>query len=53
MITPCVQVCTINKQNVCTGCKRTIKEITNWTKYSPSKRKQIMRELKHRDIHKE
>lgn len=53
MRTPCVQVCTINKHNVCTGCKRTLEEIRNWIKYSPEQRDKIMRLLEHRDIYKD
>lgn len=29
---PCVKVCTLDAQNVCTGCGRTIGEIVNWSR---------------------
>ncbi len=27
---PCVSVCALNEEDVCTGCYRTGKEITDW-----------------------
>ena len=30
---PCVKKCKLIN-NICTGCKRTIEEITNWSRYS-------------------
>ncbi|MSQ68383.1 MAG: DUF1289 domain-containing protein [Gammaproteobacteria bacterium] len=46
MQTPCVQVCEIDTAlAVCRGCGRTLQEIGNWVRYSPSERLRIMREL--------
>jgi predicted Fe-S protein YdhL (DUF1289 family) len=47
MITPCIKVCTIEK-DTCTGCKRTLKEIAHWSQYTDQQRKKIMTELKQR-----
>ena len=45
-ISPCVSVCRIDKQSrICTGCKRAIDQITNWTKYTQEERIAIMKEL--------
>ena len=27
---PCARICSLNGQNICTGCGRTLKEITDW-----------------------
>ena len=27
---PCIRQCTLNKEDVCVGCYRTLKEILNW-----------------------
>ena len=50
METPCVQVCTINSDAFCIGCKRTREEIATWVYLTPERRKHIMRLLKHRHI---
>lgn len=45
-VTPCVSVCQINKETrTCTGCGRTIDEITQWTSYTDEKRMEIMKRL--------
>lgn len=31
---PCVRLCTLNAQDVCVGCGRTLADITGWTKMS-------------------
>lgn len=50
METPCVQVCNINKDDFCTGCKRTREEISQWLYLTPERRTHIMRLLKNRHI---
>ena len=44
-LTPCISVCTL-ENDICIGCGRTKKEITEWLKYSKKKRMIIMRRLK-------
>ena len=40
---PCTNICTIDYNvGFCMGCKRTIKEITNWSNLSDVKKKQIL-----------
>jgi predicted Fe-S protein YdhL (DUF1289 family) len=48
MKTPCISICKINKDGLCIGCKRTLKEISNWIKYTEYEREKILRELKNR-----
>lgn len=43
---PCIKVCVIHPEaRLCTGCLRSIDEITIWSKLSPEARQTIMDEL--------
>ena len=44
-LTPCINVCVL-QYGVCTGCKRTSKQIKNWITYTEEQRRQIMKGLK-------
>lgn len=47
---PCVQICVIHPQErICTGCLRTIEEITQWSRMSSDERSTIMAELPARE----
>ena len=46
---PCVSICIIHPQaKICTGCFRTIDEISSWSNMSDSERKGIIKELPNR-----
>ena len=46
---PCVNICIIHpRANICTGCFRSIDEISSWSKMSESERKGILKELPNR-----
>ena len=46
---PCVKICVIHPEaRLCTGCLRSIDEITMWSKLSPDARRAIMQELPER-----
>jgi predicted Fe-S protein YdhL (DUF1289 family) len=46
---PCVKICVIHPQaRLCTGCLRSIDEITMWSKLTPDARRAIMQELPER-----
>jgi predicted Fe-S protein YdhL (DUF1289 family) len=45
IISPCVSVCRINTDNICEGCRRTIKEIREWSTYSDKRRGIILKRL--------
>ena len=45
---PCINVCRI-VDGYCKGCRRTIYEITNWTKYTSNERMNILEKLDKRD----
>jgi len=43
---PCIQVCVVHpEERICTGCLRSIDEITRWSKMAPEERSEIMAEL--------
>lgn len=43
---PCVQICVVHpNERICTGCYRTIDEITRWSKMDSSERAEIMNDL--------
>ena len=43
---PCIKICVIHPEaRLCTGCLRSIDEITAWSKLSPQARQSIMEEL--------
>lgn len=43
---PCVQVCVVHPQErICTGCYRSIDEITRWSKMSNEERALLVQEL--------
>ena len=46
---PCVKRCVVHpEERICTGCLRTIDEITQWSKMAPDERSEIMQELPNR-----
>ncbi len=43
---PCVRICVVHPEaRLCTGCLRSIDEITRWSRMTPSERRAIMAEL--------
>lgn len=43
---PCIKICVIHPEaRLCTGCLRSIEEITIWSKLSPEARRAVMDEL--------
>ncbi|WP_171099883.1 DUF1289 domain-containing protein [Ruegeria sp. HKCCD7255] len=43
---PCIQICVVHPtERICTGCYRTIDEITRWSKMDSSERAKIMQDL--------
>lgn len=48
-INPCINVCTIdNDTNMCIGCKRTTKEISDWFWMNDEQKIEIMKTLETR-----
>ncbi len=47
---PCIDICVIHPETrLCTGCARSIDEITSWSKMSDDERLQIMTDLPQRE----
>ncbi|SPF80906.1 DUF1289 domain-containing protein [Pseudoprimorskyibacter insulae] len=43
---PCVKLCVVHPEaRICTGCYRSIDEITAWSRMTPEVRRQIMADL--------
>ncbi len=42
---PCVDICRLDAQGLCVGCRRTMDEITEWPRASEARRREILREL--------
>ena len=46
---PCIQICVVHpEERICTGCYRSIDEITRWSKMDNAERSAIMAELEGR-----
>jgi hypothetical protein len=43
---PCVDICRLNADGLCIGCRRTLGEISEWPHASDARRLEILRELK-------
>ena len=39
---PCVNICALDDDDVCTGCQRTVAEITRWSRMSNVERRQVL-----------
>jgi predicted Fe-S protein YdhL (DUF1289 family) len=42
---PCIDVCRLDAQGLCVGCRRTIDDIAEWPRASEARRREILREL--------
>lgn len=38
---PCIAVCVLDEDDVCTGCFRTANEITQWTRLTEDQRRKV------------
>lgn len=46
---PCVRICVVHPEaRICTGCMRSIDEITRWSKMTAEERRDIMADLPNR-----
>jgi len=47
---PCIKICVVHPEaRICTGCYRSIDEITRWSKMSNEERASVMEELAGRE----
>jgi uncharacterized protein len=42
---PCIDVCRLDAGGFCIGCRRTIEEITEWSRASEARRREILRDV--------
>jgi uncharacterized protein len=42
---PCIDVCKLDAQGLCIGCRRTIGEIAEWSQASDTRRREILHAL--------
>jgi len=47
---PCINVCRLNAQGLCVGCRRTLSEIADWPQASEARRLEILSALKTRAL---
>jgi predicted Fe-S protein YdhL (DUF1289 family) len=47
---PCISVCSLDANDVCTGCRRTLDEIARWGAMSPGEREAVMLRLARRRL---
>jgi uncharacterized protein len=40
---PCINICRLDGQGLCVGCRRTIDEIAEWSLASEARRREILR----------
>jgi predicted Fe-S protein YdhL (DUF1289 family) len=50
---PCVDICRLDSQGVCIGCRRTLGEISEWPHASDARRLEILSALKLRPLRAE
>jgi uncharacterized protein len=42
---PCIDVCRLDAQGLCVGCRRTLDEIAEWPRANEARRREILRAL--------
>jgi predicted Fe-S protein YdhL (DUF1289 family) len=47
---PCINICRLNAQGLCIGCRRTLSEIAEWSGASDARRLEIVSALKARTL---
>jgi hypothetical protein len=47
---PCIDVCRLDARGLCIGCRRTIEEITEWSRASEARRREILRDVAGRQV---
>jgi predicted Fe-S protein YdhL (DUF1289 family) len=47
---PCINICQLDAQGLCIGCRRTLDEIAEWSSASEARRREILRALTLRPV---
>jgi uncharacterized protein len=48
VLSPCIDICRLDAQGLCIGCRRTIAEISEWSRATEARRREILNDLKGR-----
>jgi uncharacterized protein len=51
VLSPCINICRLNAQGLCIGCRRTLSEIAEWSHASDARRLEILNALTTRTLH--
>ncbi|NQD94441.1 DUF1289 domain-containing protein [Pseudomonas sp. CrR25] len=42
VVSPCVQICALDDEDICIGCQRNVAEITRWSRMDNAERRQVL-----------
>jgi predicted Fe-S protein YdhL (DUF1289 family) len=42
VLSPCVNICALDEDDICTGCQRTVEEITRWSRMDNEERRKVL-----------
>ncbi|MGE8190962.1 DUF1289 domain-containing protein [Pseudomonas sp. NPDC086278] len=42
VLSPCVNICALDEDDICTGCQRTVAEITGWSRMDNAERREVL-----------
>ena len=45
---PCISVCALDTDDICTGCFRSLREIGDWSSYSNDEKREVVTEARQR-----
>jgi predicted Fe-S protein YdhL (DUF1289 family) len=45
---PCIDVCRLDAEGLCVGCRRTLNEIAEWSSAGEARRREILRDVARR-----
>jgi predicted Fe-S protein YdhL (DUF1289 family) len=45
---PCISVCVLDENDICTGCFRSAEEITDWSMATSEQKREVLRRVRER-----
>lgn len=42
VLSPCVNICALDDDDICTGCQRKVEEITRWSRMDNAERRKVL-----------
>lgn len=49
VVSPCVAICALDENDICVGCHRSGKEITQWTQLTNEQKQKVMEKVRERE----